>query len=85
MIGLVFIRIGVSTPTGCRLSGFERIHIIQGVFQSQEGLPILEDPRLVLSIQVVEANMDPGSGFGAFMESEQREMVPMIHGFNTYV
>ena len=40
---------------------------IQGVFQSQEGLPILEDSRHVLSIQVVEAGKDPGSGFSVFM------------------
>ena len=42
---------------------------IQGVIQSQEGLPISKDPRPILGIQVVEAGTDQGSGFGAFMES----------------
>ena len=58
---------------------------IQGVIHSQEGLSISKDTKPILSIQVVEAGMDPGSGFSAFMESEPCEMVPMIHGFNTYV
>ena len=58
---------------------------IQGVIHSQEGLSISKDTKPILSIQVVEAGMDSGSGFSAFMESELCEMVPMIHGFNTYV
>ena len=58
---------------------------IQGLINSQKDMSISEDSKPILSIQVVEAGMDPGSGFSAFMESEPCEMAPMIHGFNTYV
>ena len=55
---------------------------IQGVITSQKGLSIPEVTRSVLSIQVVDADMDPGSCFCANMGSGQQEMVPIFHGLN---
>ena len=57
---------------------------IQRLIHSQEGLTIPEDTRSVLSIQVMKVDTDPGSDFGAIMDRGQHEMVPKLHGFNTY-
>ena len=59
--------------------------LIQGVINSQPSLSILEDTKPILSIQVEEADTDPGSDFGEYMDNGQHEMVPTLYGFNKYV
>ena len=79
------MKIGPITRAQNKIFKVKIAAFIQGVTHVQKGLSIPEDPRPILSIQVVEAGIDLGSGFGAIMEAGKHEMVPLFHGFNTYV
>ena len=78
------MKTGPITRTQAKRFKDNLVVFIQGVINSQKSLSIPEDTKPVLSIRVVENDIDPSSCFRANLDTGQQGIVPTLQELNEY-